>query len=34
MIPIETISGTGEGMYRRMMEGMNATTITCKNFGK
>jgi hypothetical protein len=34
MRPIETISGRLEGMYRRMMEGMNPTRISCKNFGK
>jgi hypothetical protein len=34
MRPIETICERGEGMYRRMIEGINATTIYCKNFGK
>jgi hypothetical protein len=34
MRPVETIPGMGGGEQRRMMEGVNSTTIYSKNFCK
>jgi hypothetical protein len=32
--PVETIPGMGEGVLRRMIEGVNSTIIYCKNVCK